>query len=90
MNYERVASIQHCGLIFPYKWEKLLIIGPSGEWEKTLASGEDCSMPRRGEKAEYPPPEGGNFERRCTLPPPEGGDIQGVHATGYSRWWLTL
>jgi hypothetical protein len=46
-------------------------------------------MPRWGEKAEYPPPEGGGFERPCTLPTPEGGGIQGVHATGFSRWWLT-
>jgi hypothetical protein len=24
------------------------------------------------------------------IPPPEGGGIQGVHATGFSRWWLTF
>jgi hypothetical protein len=24
------------------------------------------------------------------LPPPEGGGIQGVQATGFSRWWLTF
>jgi hypothetical protein len=40
--------------------------------EKPSPSGEDFSMPRWGEKAEYPPP--------------EGDGIYGVHATGFSRW----
>jgi hypothetical protein len=44
-----------------------------GMEEKSSPSGEDFSMPRWGEKAEYPPPEGGGFERPCKLPPPEGG-----------------
>jgi hypothetical protein len=45
--------------------------------EKPSPSGEDFGMPRWGDKAEYPPPEGGGFERPCKLPPPEGGGIQG-------------
>jgi hypothetical protein len=58
--------------------------------EKPSPSGVDFSMPRWGEKAEYSPPEGGGFERPCKLPRPEGGGIQGVHATGFNRWWLTV
>jgi hypothetical protein len=44
--------------------------------EKPSPSGEDFSMPRWSEKAEYSPL--------------EGGGIQGVHATDFSRWWLTF
>jgi hypothetical protein len=44
--------------------------------ERPSPSGDDFSMPGRGESAEYPPP--------------EGGGIYWVHDTGFSRWMLTI
>jgi hypothetical protein len=66
------------------------LLSPPGNGRKTLAFRRRLQYAPMELKVEYPPPEGGGFKRPCKLPPPEGGGIQGVHATGFSRWWLTF